>query len=107
MGFQIITVNREFESQGSEIAQAVAARTYAMRAQKTGGNYDLTDSASAQVFRGYNASYKNAISAVDFPVNRFNRTISAPRGTLGFSSPKFHNSIAAPNVTSNAPSVRS
>ncbi|MBR0464485.1 MAG: SpoIID/LytB domain-containing protein [Clostridia bacterium] len=46
-------------------AQAVAARTYAMRAQKTGGNYDLTDSTSAQVFRGYKASYTNAISAVD------------------------------------------
>ena len=46
-------------------AQAVAARTYALRARKTSGNYDLTDSASSQVFRGYNAAYTNAINAVN------------------------------------------
>lgn len=46
-------------------AQAVAARTYAMRAKSSSGSYDLSDSASSQVFRGYNASYGNAIAAVD------------------------------------------
>jgi len=46
-------------------AQAVAARTYAMRAKSSSGSYDLSDNASSQVFRGYSAAYANAISAVN------------------------------------------
>ena len=46
-------------------AQAVCARTYAMRLKKTGGYYDLTDSTTHQVFKGLNPSYANVISAVD------------------------------------------
>jgi len=46
-------------------AQAVAARTYAMRAKRSGGSYDVTDNTSSQVFRGYSSSYANAIAAVD------------------------------------------
>ncbi len=48
-------------------AQAIAARTYALarksvRAEK---RYDVVDTTGDQVFRGYNASYENAIEAVD------------------------------------------
>ena len=46
-------------------AQAVSARTYAMRAKRSGGSYDVTDSTTSQVFRGYTSSYANAIRAVD------------------------------------------
>ena len=46
-------------------AQAVAARTYAMRARSSSGSYDLSDNAYSQVFRGYSSSYGNAIAAVD------------------------------------------
>lgn len=46
-------------------AQSIAARTYALRAKRSSGSYDVTDNTSSQVFKGYNASYKNAISAVD------------------------------------------
>ncbi|MBQ2956958.1 MAG: SpoIID/LytB domain-containing protein [Clostridia bacterium] len=46
-------------------AQAISARTYAMRAKRTSGSYDVTDNTSSQVFKGYNSSYKNAIQAVD------------------------------------------
>ncbi len=45
-------------------AQAVVARTYAMRAKRSGGSYDLVDNANAQVFKGYNSSYGNVINAV-------------------------------------------
>ena len=46
-------------------AQAVCARTYAMRLKKTGGYYDLTDSTTHQVFKGLNTSYTNVIAAVN------------------------------------------
>lgn len=48
-------------------AQAVAARTYAMsRKFASGGRaYDLTDTASDQVFKGYDPKYANVIAAVD------------------------------------------
>ena len=46
-------------------AQAVAARTFAMRAKKTTGDYDLYDNANSQVFKGYAVSYQNAKQAVD------------------------------------------
>lgn len=46
-------------------AQAISARTYAMRAKKSSGSYDVTDNTSSQAFKGYNSSYANAIAAVD------------------------------------------
>ena len=46
-------------------AQAVAARTYALRAKKSSGSYDVTDNTNSQVFYGYSSSQKNVISAVD------------------------------------------
>ncbi len=45
-------------------AQAVAARTYAVRYMGS-GTYDLLDTSASQVYRGYNSSYTNAIRAVD------------------------------------------
>ena len=47
-------------------AQAVAARNYALRQKSARGSsyYDVTDNTSNQVFKGYNASYGNVISAV-------------------------------------------
>ena len=48
-------------------AQAVAARTYALQ-RKSGASsrdYDVVDTTADQVFFGYNASYQNAIAAVD------------------------------------------
>ncbi|NLO82532.1 MAG: SpoIID/LytB domain-containing protein, partial [Clostridiales bacterium] len=48
-------------------AQAVAARTYAVRNKKTGSssNYDLVDTQSSQVYKGYNTSWGNSIKAVN------------------------------------------
>ncbi|HIU33541.1 MAG TPA: SpoIID/LytB domain-containing protein, partial [Candidatus Pullichristensenella excrementigallinarum] len=48
-------------------AQAVAARNYVMRkkATRTGSSYDVTDTTSDQVFKGYNSGYSNVIRAVD------------------------------------------
>ena len=46
-------------------AQAIAARTYALRAKKSSGSYDVTDNTNSQVFYGYSSSQKNVISAVD------------------------------------------
>lgn len=46
-------------------AQAVAARTYAIRAKTTGGLYDVTDTTQHQVFRGVNYGKTNCIKAVD------------------------------------------
>lgn len=47
--------------------QAVAARTYAVRAIIGGSNssYDLGDTASNQTYHGFKAAYTNAIAAVD------------------------------------------
>ena len=47
-------------------AQAVAARTYAMRAKWNAGNrdYDVVDTTGDQVFRGYNPEYINVSEAV-------------------------------------------
>ena len=50
-------------------AQAVAARTYALRKKETraDADYDLTDTTADQVFRGYSAAreYANTVRAVD------------------------------------------
>ena len=46
-------------------AQAVAARTYAMGNRKPNSAYDLVDTTLDQMYRGYKASYKNSIKAVD------------------------------------------
>ncbi|MBQ8953276.1 MAG: SpoIID/LytB domain-containing protein [Clostridia bacterium] len=48
-------------------AQAVAARTYALRRRADRGskNYDLVDTPADQVFYGYDASWRNAIAAVE------------------------------------------
>ena len=46
-------------------AQAVAARTYAIRAKTSSGNYDVTDTTTHQVFRGVNYSRTRCIQAVD------------------------------------------
>lgn len=48
-------------------AQAVAARTYAMgRKYASGGrDYDVTDTTSDQVFKGFDPNYQNVIAAVD------------------------------------------
>lgn len=45
-------------------AQAVTARTYAVR-NMGGGTYDMGDTSSHQVYKGFNPSYTNAIKAVD------------------------------------------
>ncbi len=45
-------------------AQAIAARTYAIR-NMSSGSFDIGDTSSDQVYKGYNPSYKNAIKAVD------------------------------------------
>ena len=46
-------------------AQAVAARTYAVKYITGSGTYDVVDTASNQVYKGYSSSYDNAIAAVD------------------------------------------
>ena len=45
-------------------AQAVAARTYAVRYMGS-GRYDVVDTPANQAYKGYNASHTNAIRAVD------------------------------------------
>ena len=48
-------------------AQAVAARTYALRrrADRSGRQYDVVDTTADQVYFGYSADYANAIAAVE------------------------------------------
>ena len=46
-------------------AQAVAARTYAVRYISSSGTYDVVDTSANQVYKGYSSSYNNAIAAVD------------------------------------------
>lgn len=46
-------------------AQAIAARSYAVKYIKTSGNYDLGDTSSDQVYEGYDPSYANSIAAVN------------------------------------------
>lgn len=48
-------------------AQAIAARNYVLRAKSTRSSkaYDVVDTSSDQVFRGYNSSQTNVIKAVD------------------------------------------
>ena len=46
-------------------AQALAAKGYALLRIRSGGSYDIGDTASDQVYRGYDASYTNVIAAVD------------------------------------------
>ena len=45
-------------------AQAVAARTYALRKVSGSGDYDLVDNTNDQVYRGYQKENKNAAQAV-------------------------------------------
>ncbi len=45
-------------------AQAVAARTYALRKATGTGDYDLVDTTNDQVFYGYNAANTSAVQAV-------------------------------------------
>jgi len=46
-------------------AQAVTARTYALRAKSSSGSYDVTDTTTHQVFRGVNYTRTRCIQAVD------------------------------------------
>lgn len=48
-------------------AQAVAARTYALkrRADRGGRDYDVVDTTADQVYMGYDAEYQNVVAAVD------------------------------------------
>ncbi|MEG1754779.1 MAG: SpoIID/LytB domain-containing protein [Clostridia bacterium] len=46
-------------------AQAIAAKGYALLHIKKSGNYDIGDTASDQVYKGYNAANNNVIYAVD------------------------------------------
>ena len=46
-------------------AQAIAARTYAVRCRTSFSYFDLYDTEVSQVYRGYNPSWQNAIKAVD------------------------------------------
>ncbi len=46
-------------------AQAVSARGYAIKAISSSGTYDIGDTASDQVYKGYNPAYKNVLTAVD------------------------------------------
>lgn len=46
-------------------AQAIAARTYALRRRTSTRDYDVYDNTNDQVFRGYNAQYVNAARAVE------------------------------------------
>lgn len=45
-------------------AQAVAARTYALKSQNANDDYDVVDTTNDQVFKGYIADYKRAEQAV-------------------------------------------
>lgn len=46
-------------------AQAVCARNFGYKTISTSGTWDLGDTDSYQVYKGYNSSYKNVIRAVD------------------------------------------
>ncbi|HWQ05837.1 MAG TPA: SpoIID/LytB domain-containing protein, partial [Feifaniaceae bacterium] len=46
-------------------AQALAAKGYVLLKIKTSGSYDIGDTSSDQVYKGYDASYQNVIAAVD------------------------------------------
>ena len=50
-------------------AQAVAAKCYVLSGMTGGSDYDIGDTAADQVYKGYNSSYKNVISAVDATYN--------------------------------------
>ncbi len=46
-------------------AQAVAAKGYALRHTGGSGSYDIGDTSSDQVYKGYTSTYTNVIAAVD------------------------------------------
>ncbi|MDR1619966.1 MAG: SH3 domain-containing protein [Clostridiales bacterium] len=46
-------------------AQAVAAKCYVLSGMAPGADYDIGDTASDQVYKGYNASYTSVMAAVD------------------------------------------
>lgn len=45
--------------------QAICARSYAVAAMSASSSHDIGDTASHQVYKGYNPSYKNVINAVN------------------------------------------
>lgn len=49
-------------------AQAIAAKCYAL-SLRAGGAYDIGDTSSDQVYKGFNSSYTNVIAAVDNTIN--------------------------------------
>ena len=60
-------------------AQAVAARTYALRRRSTSRDYDVYDNTNDQVFRGYESQYTNAaaaVSATEGMVGTYNGNLS-------------------------------
>lgn len=59
-------------------AQAVAARTYALRNIKQGGDYDIVDNTNDQVFRGRNSNTPNASRAI----SETEGTVATFRGSL-------------------------
>ncbi len=50
-------------------AQAVAAKCYVLANMNSSSDYDIGDTASDQVYKGYNSSYTNVIKAVDATYN--------------------------------------
>ncbi len=46
-------------------AQALAAKGYALLKSRETGTYDVTDTSTDQVYKGYNPIYQNVINAVD------------------------------------------
>ena len=64
-------------------AQAVAARTFALREMEVRGayNYDVSDTSSSQVYKGHSATENNATKAVDETKGIIARNGSALTGT--------------------------
>lgn len=50
-------------------AQAVAAKCYVLANMSSGSDYDIGDTASDQVYKGYNSSYTYVMNAVDSTYN--------------------------------------
>lgn len=50
-------------------AQAIAAKCYCISRMKAGSNYDIGDTSSTQVYKGYDPSWTNIIAAVDSTID--------------------------------------
>ena len=50
-------------------AQAIAAKGYVMNQMSSSGDYDIGDTSSEQVYKGYGSSYTNVMNAVDSTLN--------------------------------------